>query len=195
MDQLLKFREQAAAAVGKANRTLGLIKHSFVHIDSKTLPLLYKAMVRPHLEYCNQVWGPFNKADMKLVERVQRRASRLVPELRHLPYEERLKRLRLPSLQYRRRRGDMVLMFNVMHGRCGLDKNDFFDPAPSTRTRGHRLKVAKKAAISRVRRNHFAARVVTDWNALPEEVVSAPSVNAFKNRLDKHWMKHAYTAP
>ena len=195
VDQLLKFKEQAAAAVGRANRTLGLIKHSFVHLDSKTLPLLYKAMVRPHLEYCNQVWGPFNIADMKLVERVQRRASRLVPELRHLPYEERLKKLRLPSLQYRRRRGDMVLMYNMMNGCCGLDKNDFFEPAPSTRTRGHRLKVAKKPATTRVRRNHFAARVVSDWNGLPEEVACAPSTNTFKNRLDKHWTKHLYIFP
>ena len=81
--QLLRFREQAAAAAGKANRILGLIRHSFAHIDSKTLPLHYKTLVRPQLEYCNQVWGPFNAADMKLVERVQRRATRLVPELRH----------------------------------------------------------------------------------------------------------------
>ena len=59
LGRLLKFREQAATAIGKGNRILGLIKHSFVHIDFKTLPLLYKTMVRPHLEYCNQVWGPF----------------------------------------------------------------------------------------------------------------------------------------
>ena len=136
MNRLLKFREQAATAIGKANRIFGLIKHSFVHIDSKTLPLLYKAMVRPHPEYCNQVWGPFNTTDMRLVERVQRRATRLVPGSRHLPYEEPLKSLELPSLQYCRRRGDMITMFNIMHGRSGLDKDDSFSPAPSGRTRG-----------------------------------------------------------
>ena len=152
-------------------------------------------MVRPHLEYCNKVWGPFNTTDVRLVERVMRRATRLVPGLRHLPYEERLKSLNLPSLQYRRRRGDMITMFNIMHGRSGLDKDDFFSPAPSTRTRGHRLKVAKKPAVSRVRRNHFATRVVSDWNTLPEEVVYSPSTNVFKNRSDKHWMNYAFIAP
>ena len=177
-------------------------------------------MVRPHLEYCNQIWGPFNVADTKLVERVQRRATRLVPELRRLPYdlpdciesgcklfaddtkvyvgaevEERLKKLHLPNLQYRRRRGHLVTMFNIMHGRSGLDKDDLFSPAPSTRTRGHRLKVAKKPAISRVRRNHFATRVVSNWNALPEDIVCSPSVNALKNRLDKHWKEYAFIAP
>ena len=195
VDQPLKFREQAAAAAGKANRTLSLIKHSFAHIDARTLPLLYKTMVWPHLEYCNHIWGPFNAADMKRVERVQRRATCLVPELRKLPYEERLKQLNLPSLRYHHRRGDMILMFNIMHGRSGLDKDSLFSPTPSTRTRGHRLKVAKKPAVSRVRRNHFAALVVADWNSLPEDVVCAPSLNAFKNRLDKHWREHVYTAP
>ena len=195
MDHLLKFREQAATAVGRANKILGLIKHSFAHIDSKTLPLLFKTMVRPHLKYYNQIWGPFNVADTKLVERVQRQATRLVPELRRMPYEERLKKLHLPTLQYRRRCGDLVTMFNIMHGRSGLDKDDLFSPAPSTRTRGHRLKVTKKPAISCVRRNHFATRVVSDWNALPEDIVCSPSVNALKNRLDKHWKEYAFIAP
>ena len=193
VDQLLKFREQAAAAAGKANRTLGLIKHSFAHIDARTLPLLYKTMVRPHLEYCNHIWLPFNAADTKRVERVQRRATRLVPELRKLPYERKAEAAEppvapVPSPPW----GHDT---DVMHGRSGLDKDSLFSPTPSTRTRGHRLKVAKKPAVSRVRRNHFTARVVADWNSLPEDVVCAPSLNAFKNRLDKHWREHVYTAP
>ena len=62
MDEQLKFRRQAAAAANKANQILGQIKRTFVHLDIYTLPLLYKALVRPHLEYGNEVWGPFNKA-------------------------------------------------------------------------------------------------------------------------------------
>ena len=195
MDRALKFREQAATAVSRANRILGLIRHSFAHIDTETLPLLFKTLVRPHLEYGNHIWGPFNAADSKLVEQVQRRASRLVPELQQYPYEERLRRLKLPSLQYRRHRGDMIMMYNVMHGRTGLDRDNFFSPPPCTRTRGHCLKVAKKPALSRVRRNHFSSRVVSDWNGLPEDVVCAPSVDSFKNRLDKHWAERAFSAP
>ena len=57
MDELPKFREQTATAVGKANIILDLIKHNFVHIDSRAFPLPYKTVVRPHLKYCNQVWG------------------------------------------------------------------------------------------------------------------------------------------
>ena len=98
----LKFREQAADAASRANRILGLIRHTFCHLDCRTLSLLYKTLVRPLIEYDNQTWGPFNMADKKLVERVQRRATKLVPEIRHLPYQERLQALGLPSLQYRR---------------------------------------------------------------------------------------------
>ena len=78
MEPDLKFRRQAAAAVSKANQVLGVIRKSFEKLDADTLPLLYMALVRPHLEYCNVVWGPFNYADQIAVERVQRRMTRLV---------------------------------------------------------------------------------------------------------------------
>ena len=126
VDEHLKFRRQAAAAANKANQILGLIKRTFIHLDSCTLPLLYKALVRPHLEYGNEVWGPFNRADQLLIERVQRRATRLLPELAHLEYEERLCRLQLPSLQYRRQRGHMIIMFKITHGLLGVSKEMFF---------------------------------------------------------------------
>ena len=195
IDGDLKFRQQASSAVNKANRVLGLIRHSFANLDEKTLPMLFKIFVRPHLEYGNTIWGPFNQADAKLVERVQRRATKLVPGLRNVSYEERLRRLRLPSLQYRRRRGDMILLFRIMHGLTCLKKADFFEDPRTDRTRGHSLRVAKPSAVTRVRRNHFSIRAVNDWNSLPEEVVSASSVNAFKNSLDEFWRDVHYDHP
>ena len=98
VDTSLKFRRQAAAAVAKANQILAVIRRSFELIDELTLPLLYKTLVRPHLEFGNVAWGPFNRADQLLVEHVQRRATRLVASLRHRPYEERLEALKLPLL-------------------------------------------------------------------------------------------------
>ena len=78
VDSQLKFREQAAAAVSKASRILSVIRRSFGLLDETTLPLLFRTMVRPHLEYANAVWGPFNCEDQRRIERVQRRATRLV---------------------------------------------------------------------------------------------------------------------
>ena len=195
IDSSLKFRKQAAAAVAKANRVLGAIRRSFEHIDQQTLPLLYKTLVRPLLEYGNAAWGPYNAADIKLVERVQRRATRLVRPIRHYSYEDRLRALCLPSLQYRRRRGDVILIHQVMNGRVDINKQKFFQDPPSTVTRGHSLKIAKPQAQSRVRRNFWSVRAVNDWNRLPESVVSSATTNLFKNRLDEHWAEYLYDAP
>ena len=84
IDDQLKFHKQTAAAVKKANMVLGIVKKSFIHLDSTTLPLLYKSLVRPHLEYGNVIWGPYFKEDIKAVEKVQRRATKLVPNLREM---------------------------------------------------------------------------------------------------------------
>ena len=116
-DPNLKFRRQAAAAVIKASQVLAVILWSFQLHDKLTMPVLFKTLVRPHLEYGNIVWGPFNRADQQRVEREQRRATKLVPELRHLPYQQRLRILNLPSLYYRRRRGDMIAVYRC----CTVD--------------------------------------------------------------------------
>ena len=106
VDNRLKFHKHAASAVKQANKVLGLIKHSFTALDDTTLPLLYTSMVRPHLEYGNIIWWPHFKEDMKAVERVQKRATRMILRIKDLPYTQRLKALNLPSLSYRRKRGD-----------------------------------------------------------------------------------------
>ena len=97
MDLDLKFHKQSASAI--KNVTLGLIKKSFALLDHSTLTPLYTSLVRPH----------FFKKDAKLVEKVQRRATMLVSDIKSLSYEDRLRSLNLPSFQYRRRRGDMVI--------------------------------------------------------------------------------------
>ena len=195
MDECLKFRRQATEAVSKANRVLGTIWRSFANLDKTTLPILYKTLVRPLIEYGNAVWGPHNKEDQKMVERVQRRATRMVPEVRHLPYAERLKALRLPSLQFRRRRGDVILVYQVLHGRLNLPQEAFFTKSTLHSTRGHSLKLAKPHAQTRVRKNHWSIRVVNDWNSLPDDIVMAETLKEFKNKIDKHWSGEKYKHP
>ena len=174
---------------------LAVIRKSFVNIDTFTLPLLYKTLVRPLLEYGNTCWGPFNRADQILLERVQRRATRMIHTLRGLRYTERLRALKLPSLYYRRRRGDMVKVYQLLHGAIDQSPSQFFDLDRGSRTRGHQWKLAKPDAVSRSRCSVFGVRVVNDWNALPVPVVSACSVNQFKSRLDAHWAPTMYQVP
>jgi len=96
---------------------LGIIKRNFIYMDKDTfiLLLLYKAMVRPHLEYANSVWCPYIKGDIAGIEKVQKRATKLVISLKHLSYIERLRQLKLPTLKYRRLRGDMIEVFKIVH--------------------------------------------------------------------------------
>ena len=93
VDDDLKFHVHTASATKKANQILGAIKKSYQTRDATTMKMLYIAMVRPHLEYGNAIWGPFYQGDIKMVEAVQHRATTLIPHLRDKPYEERLKAL------------------------------------------------------------------------------------------------------
>ena len=87
---------------------------------------LYKAIVRPHLEYCIQAWRPHLRKDIDKLERVQRRATRMIPEKLTRCYEDRLKLCNLTTLEKRRITGDQIDVFKIMHGYEGLYKNMFF---------------------------------------------------------------------
>ena len=100
IDSELKFHSHTNSAASKANRILSFISKSFINLSSDMLPILYKSLVRPLLEYGNPVWGPFYIPDQRIVESIQRRATRLVPCIRHLTYADRLSILSIPSLLY-----------------------------------------------------------------------------------------------
>jgi len=158
---------------------------------------LYTVMVRPHLEYGNVVWHPQFKKDMELLEAVQRRATKIIPSLRNLSYEERLRCMDLPSLLYRQLRGDAIETYKYLHGQYRtnyLSLFYMFDPQSGVSTRGHSLKLQKRDCKSMLRANVLGVRIVNFWNSLPENVVSAESVNCFKSRFDCHCQHLRYSA-
>jgi len=134
MDAQLKFHQQTSKAVQKANGILSLIKKSFEYITTDTLPILYKTLVQPVIEYGNLVWGPFYNQDINRVEAVQRCATKIVPSLSAIPYVERLKYLKLPSLQHRRKRGDMIFVFQLLHNQFDLDTTLLYIPPQGATT-------------------------------------------------------------
>ena len=111
-----------------------------------------------------------------------------------MPYQSRLETLNLPSMQHRRRRGDMIETYKIMTGKVNMNKNNIFKFQP-TNTRGHPYKIFKQHAKSFIRRHTFSVRVVNDWNALPTHIVKAQDTNQFKNMIDKHWYHHKFETP
>jgi len=101
----LKSARQCTEAAKKATTVLRLVKRHFHDINIPTFRILYKTFVRPHLEYCVQAWSPHLRKDINTLERIQMRATKLVPELRHLTYYERLYRLDLTTLEEETTRG------------------------------------------------------------------------------------------
>ena len=116
VDNELSFDSHIEGQVNKANKLLGLIRRSFDNLEAETFTILYKSLVRPILEYCNVVAHPQFERQRKLLEGVQRRATRMVPQLRGLDYIQRLEKLKLPSLYYRRARGDIIEAYKYLHG-------------------------------------------------------------------------------
>src|SRR5215469_10482437 len=111
-DNSIKFSSQPAVAV----RILGLIRRNILNKSKDVILTLYKSLVRPHLEYCIQVWSPYLRKDVILLEKVQKRAANMISELIDLSYEPRLHKLGLISLEKRRIRGDLIQAFKIIKG-------------------------------------------------------------------------------
>ena len=186
IDKKLSFNYHTECATNKANKILGMLRRSFDYMDERTLTLLFKSLVRPHLEYCHAVAFPRTIGQMKSIEAVQRRATKSIRRLHDLPYEDRLKELKLPSMKYRLHRGDMIEIYKYTHNMYKVEPEDISIIRNETSTRGHIYKLAKPRCNTTLRQKTFPHRAIEDWNSLPETVVTAPSFNSFKGRLDKH---------
>jgi hypothetical protein len=185
IDKTLKFSEHCDSVASSANATLGMIRRGIACKSKSIVTRLYKALVRPKLEYCVQAWRPFLKKDIDKIENVQHRATKMIEGCRKLTYEDRLRRTGLTTLEERRTRGDLIEVFKMLKGLNKVDYKCFFQLAKSERTRGHVLKLAKARFNLEIRKNYFSQRVVNEWNKLPAVVIEADSVNSFKNRYDK----------
>ena len=190
----MKFDIHISNVVNKANRLLGLIKRTFSYMDKTIFLTLYKTIIRPIIDYGDSVWNPSLKKHIQMIENIQRRGTKLVPDLINMSYTTRLKELNLPTLKYRRKRGDLIQVFKILNGHYDINWEDFFtlDTDRSHNTRGHSKKLVKHRTFTSLRQKSFCYRVVDQWNNLTEEIVTAKTVTSFKTLLDKHLIQQRF---
>jgi len=150
----------------KAYAMLGVIKRNFKYLKTSSFILLYKNMVRSHLDYCSSVWSPYRKGDMDDIEKVQKKATKLIPELKRMNYIDRLKNCQLPTLHYRRIRGDMIETYKIVSGKYDSMAAPMIPGSHSYITRGHDLRLHKSRAKYDLRKYFFSNRVVLMYGIL-----------------------------
>jgi len=185
VDKSLKSSRQCAKAAATANAVLGMIRRTFLCKDKELILQMYKSLVRPRLEYCIQAWRPYLKKDINVLERVQKRATKLISGLSEMGYEKRLKILGLTTLETRRLREDLIEVFKILKGYENIDQEMFFDVSQSNLS-SHSLKLNKKRVRLDVAKFSFSNRMVNEWNILDEEIISGCSLAGFKRKLDRH---------
>ena len=181
----LRVEQQCCKAANEANRKLGMIKRGFKNRTRAVMLPLYKAMVRPHLDYCIQAWRPHLRKDIDRLERVQRRATKMIEGLEGLSYLGRLGVLGLTTLETRFLRADLLEVYKIFNGLDSLNAERFFVREVGM-TRGHSYKLYKRRVRLDVGKYGFGSRVCNEWNLLTEDVVTAGSLNTFKAKLDHH---------
>ena len=182
------FSEHVNSIARKAHAVLSQLKRATTLRDGKTFTKLYTSYVRPLLESAAPVWNPYKREDVQTLEKVQRRALRMISDLGSSTYEERLKKLGLQSLEDRRRRGDAIEAYKTINGINDVDVYDWFNfvqdrHSRNTRSYENDLIVGEKTRLD-IRKHFFKNRVVKEWNSLPLDIRMATSTNSFKNQYD-----------
>ena len=194
MDPLLNFNFHITNQIKKARGVAAMILRAITSRSSDILIPLYIALVRPNLEYANVVWSPYLKKDKQRLENVQRHFTKRISGLSTLSYTDRLRILNLPSLEYRRLRGDLIEAYKIT--------NNIYDPLTThklfcfdtdKRTRSHPFKMHKTRFNTTKYQHFFTNRIVNTWNSLPEHMVMSDSLNTFKNKVDVHFHKYRFT--
>lgn len=161
-----------------------MLKNTFVSREVGIWKKLYNCYVRPHLEFAVTVWSPYTQKDINCLENVQKRTTKLIHELKGLPYAQRCDSLGLTSLVDRRIRGDLIQYFKFTKL---FDEITWHYKQLTTEWRsGRRPQIRREIIRGCNQRHHFFFNRIVNWNALPNDIVNAKSVNEFKNKYDHH---------
>jgi len=183
IDNKLKFSDHINRIVCKAHKRANLIIRCFMSRDLSSLVRAFKVYVRPVVEYCSVVWNAHYMKDIVALERVQRRFTKRLPGMKAFTYHQRLVKLRLESLEFRRIRLDLVFAYKVIFNLVDVNRDEFFTVRINNSRRGHRYKLYVPYGKTTARYNYFSYRVSRIWNTLPLDDVDFQSVHRFRNSL------------
>ena len=179
-DSKFDFHTHIEKCIASAKSKFGWLKRELVSRKTEVFLPVYKQLIRPHLEYCPQVWSPVpehgNWCSIMNIESVQREVTKVILGCEHLNYKDRLEKLGLTTLLERRMRGDLIETFKILNGFTDYGYEWF-----------HISEWTGKLVLKDTNehnRNFFANRVVKYYNNLPNTIKLSTSVNMFKNKLD-----------
>ena len=186
----LKWQKQTEKSCKTANSVSGFIASIFRNKNKKLIPPLYESPVRPHLERAVQFFFPYSRRYIDKLEKIQRGATKMIPEIRNHGYHQRIQDLDLISFVQRRLRGQLIEVFKCLNRFTTDSARRLFDYDLNDRTRNSGAKLIVKHFNASVAQHLNKIKITTTWNVLPNEVVSSRTVNSFKNSLDKHWAEN-----
>ena len=154
---------------------------------------LFKTIIRPLLENAAPVWQPYMRKHINLIESVQRHYTRCIIGMSELDYEKRMRVLDLPSLEYRRMRGDMIEVYKITHGLHDPLTTKSLVTYNNSSTRSNNFKLNKPRVNTKQFQKFFTNRIINVWNNLPQVTVNANSLNCFKNYIDNNFRDYIYS--
>lgn len=180
----LKFVQHVRKVAQTCHSIISQVNRSFAIKDVGVMMNIYSTYILPHLDFASPVWNPAHKQEIEILEKVQRRFTRIIPELKGMNYEERLTLLELPSLEERRTMTDLVQCYRFCKGIDFSPDALFKEDSKKVITRSSaKSNFTKEVSKLDLRKNFFTQKTVNQWNKLPLEVQNARSLNLFKTKL------------
>ena len=193
IDEKLNFDKHIEKITKKAASKCSQILRNFTFRSKDVMVPLFKSIVRPILEYSNCAWNTGLQKHIDEIEKIQRRFTKNIFTVKNLSYENRLEKLKLPSLEFRRLRGDLIQTFKITRQFYDSKTVDtLFQLNNNQKLRGHRLKISKIHVNKTQFKNFFTNRIVNCWNSLPSHIIEADSINSFKNKVDFHFKEKMF---
>jgi hypothetical protein len=186
----LLFEKHIDTKILTCTKLLGFLKFFFKNLDATSFVNLYISLIRPHLEFCSPVWNRTNRSFIVKIEKIQRKATKIPRGLSKLSYEDRLKKLNLPTLEFRRLREDIITIFKI----CKLPfLSDQILTFKKSSTRGHNLSLFKQRYTTKISRGSISNRVFEIWNKLPNQLPTF-TLNQLKSCLSRQFGARVHSA-